>query len=94
IKPDSSTQIPGLFAAGEVTGGIHGRNRLMGNSLLDITVFGRRAGVSAAKFARRAEVGKLTLKHVKEHEQELQKAGIVTDRESPMLLPDYRFKAG
>ncbi len=94
IKPDSSTQIPGLFAAGEVTGGIHGRNRLMGNSLLDITVFGRRAGVSAAKYARQAEVGKLTLKHVKEHEQELQKAGVVTDLESPMLLPDYRYKAG
>lgn len=94
INPDSSTQIPGLFAAGEATGGVHGRNRLMGNSLLDITVFGRRTGVSAVKFARQTEVGRLTLKHVAEYEQELQEAGIETDRKSPMLLPDYRFKAG
>jgi fumarate reductase flavoprotein subunit len=40
--------IPGLFAAGEVTGGIHGTNRLGGNALADITVFGRIAGLSAA----------------------------------------------
>ena len=41
--------IPGLFAAGEVTGGIHGTNRLGGNALTDITVFGRIAGENAAK---------------------------------------------
>ena len=42
--------IPGLFAAGEVAGGIHGRNRLGGNSLLDCVVFGRVAGASAARY--------------------------------------------
>ncbi|OGD74576.1 MAG: fumarate reductase [Candidatus Coatesbacteria bacterium RBG_13_66_14] len=94
IKPDTSTEIPGLFAAGEVAGGIHGRNRLMGNSLLDITVFGRRAGVSAAKYARGAKVGQLSLKHVEEYERGLKEAGIETDRKSPMLLPDYRYKTG
>ena len=41
--------IPGLYAAGEVTGGIHGSNRLGGNALADITVFGRIAGENAAK---------------------------------------------
>ena len=41
--------ISGLFAAGEVTGGIHGSNRLGGNALADITVFGRIAGENAAK---------------------------------------------
>ena len=41
--------IPGLYAAGEVTGGIHGTNRLGGNALTDITVFGRIAGENAAK---------------------------------------------
>ncbi len=41
--------IPGLYAAGEVTGGIHGTNRLGGNALADITVFGRIAGENAAK---------------------------------------------
>ena len=41
--------IPGLFAAGEITGGIHGSNRVGGNAILDIHVFGRIAGRSAAK---------------------------------------------
>ncbi|HMK36041.1 MAG TPA: FAD-binding protein, partial [Desulfomonilaceae bacterium] len=41
---DGSTTVPGFFVAGEVGGGVHGANRLMGNSLLDITVFGRLAG--------------------------------------------------
>ena len=40
--------IPGLFAAGEVTGGIHGGNRLGGNAIVDFTVFGRIAGTTAA----------------------------------------------
>ena len=44
ITPDGMTDVENLFAAGEVVGGIHGRNRLMGNSLLDIIVFGRNAG--------------------------------------------------
>ena len=48
FSADASTRIPGLFTAGEVSGGIHGANRLMGNSLLDIVVFGRIAGKNAA----------------------------------------------
>ena len=82
--------IPGLFACGEVTGGVHGKNRLMGNSLLDINVFGRRAGISAAKHVKHASVGKLTLDHVRRWEELLKKEGIITDRKSPILLPDYR----
>jgi len=46
IDPSCKTELRGLWAAGEVTGGLHGTNRLMGNSLLDITVFGRRAAQS------------------------------------------------
>src|SRR5579872_4420995 len=46
-----STTVPGLFAAGEVAGGMHGANRLGGNSLSDLLVFGRRAGKAAADFA-------------------------------------------
>ena len=84
------TSISGLFMAGEVTGGVHGENRLMGNSLLDVIVFGRIAGESAAVYARdRAKDGKLSLQHVKDYNQELEKSGIVTDRVAPMLLPDY-----
>lgn len=54
IKVDSDTQmsnVPGLFAAGECAGGLHGANRLGGNSLSDLVVFGKRAGEYAAKFA-------------------------------------------
>jgi succinate dehydrogenase / fumarate reductase flavoprotein subunit len=46
------TTVPGLFAAGEVAAGLHGANRLGGNSLSDLLVFGKRAGEFAAKFAR------------------------------------------
>jgi succinate dehydrogenase / fumarate reductase flavoprotein subunit len=87
------TNIPGLLVAGEVSGGVHGRNRLMGNSLLDILVFGRRAGTCAAEQAiKTAQVNQGTLAHVKRYHQELEKAGIPHERKSPMLLPDYRPK--
>jgi succinate dehydrogenase / fumarate reductase flavoprotein subunit len=48
----SATAVPGLFAAGEVAGGLHGANRLGGNSLSDLLVFGRRAGLAAAESAK------------------------------------------
>jgi len=54
IRVDAETTastVPGLFAAGEVAGGLHGANRLGGNSLSDLLVFGRRAGIGAADFA-------------------------------------------
>jgi succinate dehydrogenase / fumarate reductase flavoprotein subunit len=51
VDPDSaSSVVPGLFAAGEVAGGMHGSNRLGGNSLSDLIVFGRRAGLGASKY--------------------------------------------
>lgn len=49
ITPEAQTTVPHLFAAGEVTGGVHGGNRLGGNALADTQVFGRRAGISAGK---------------------------------------------
>jgi succinate dehydrogenase / fumarate reductase flavoprotein subunit len=55
VRVDSDTQmstVPGLFAAGECAAGINGANRLGGNSLTDLLVFGKRAGESAAAFAR------------------------------------------
>jgi len=52
IDTNASTTVPAIFAAGEITGGVHGSNRLMGNSLLDTVVFGRIAGRSAAELAR------------------------------------------
>jgi succinate dehydrogenase / fumarate reductase flavoprotein subunit len=48
----AATRVPGLFAAGEVAGGLHGANRLGGNSLSDLVVFGRRAGLYAAEYVK------------------------------------------
>jgi succinate dehydrogenase / fumarate reductase flavoprotein subunit len=48
IDEDAETTLEGVFACGEIAGGTHGRNRMMGNSLLECTVFGRRAGRAAA----------------------------------------------
>lgn len=94
INENTETEVPNLFAAGEASGGVHGRNRLMGNSLLDIIVFGRRAGKNASIKAKKVKTGKLTLKHVDEYNKLLEQAGIKTDRVSPMLLPDYIGKIG
>ncbi len=48
----AATRVPGLYAAGEVAGGLHGANRLGGNSLSDLVVFGRRAGLAAAEYVK------------------------------------------
>ena len=92
INARCETNIPGLFAAGEVTGGVHGKNRLMGNSQLELYVFGRRAGVFAAEYAKNVELGELTLSHLDRYEKWLDEAGIETDRKAPILLPEYRGK--
>src|SRR6201991_4449761 len=53
VEPDTgAANVPGLFAAGECSGGMHGSNRLGGNSLSDLLVFGRRAGLGAADYVR------------------------------------------
>jgi L-aspartate oxidase len=52
IDEDGETTLEGLYACGEIAGGTHGRNRMMGNSLLECTVFGRRAGRAAAEKAK------------------------------------------
>lgn len=93
IDPDGATTVPGLFAAGECMGGVHGKNRLIGNSTLDIFVFGRRAGRAAAAWSRNVKPGKLTLEHVARWQKDLEQAGIAGSRPiSPLLLPDYARK--
>jgi succinate dehydrogenase / fumarate reductase flavoprotein subunit len=67
VDPDTAAAVgvPGLFAAGEVAGGMHGSNRLGGNSLSDLLVFGRRAGVGASEYVKHnqpVKVSQSTLK--------------------------------
>ena len=56
VEPDTAAAVgvPGLFAAGEVAGGMHGSNRLGGNSLSDLLVFGRRAGMGASEYVKKS----------------------------------------
>jgi len=85
IKVDPETaaaSVPGLFAAGEVAGGLHGANRLGGNSLSDILVFGRRAGEGAAAFAQgRGEIGAID-------------ESLIEREEKLLLQPFANYEAG
>ena len=95
IDRECKTNIGNLFVAGEASGGIHGTNRLMGNSLLDVVVFGRIAGTAGARQAQKnAMPEKLSLKHVKDFEKERAAAGIKTQTRSPRLLPHYTHRDG
>jgi succinate dehydrogenase / fumarate reductase flavoprotein subunit len=67
----ASSTVPGLFAAGEVAAGLHGANRLGGNSLSDLVVFGRRAGLAAAAHANRAGAGSPGAAQVEEAAREM-----------------------
>lgn len=86
------SNVPNLYAAGEAAGGVHGRNRLGGNSLSDLFVFGRRAGMDAAAKAKRITLGRLDLSHAIRYQDKLKAEGIESNSKSPLLLPDYRFE--
>ena len=89
VDVDGESTVKNLFVAGEASGGLHGRNRLMGNSLLDLIVFGTRAGRSAAQRSREIQQNDLTLDHVQKFRKSLKSAGIHSKRVAPMILPDY-----
>ncbi|MGQ9696107.1 MAG: FAD-dependent oxidoreductase [Thermodesulfobacteriota bacterium] len=69
IDEEASTSIPGLFAAGEVAGNLHGANRISGNALTETQVFGAIAGASAASFAQKRKIIELD-KNLIAHTQE------------------------
>jgi len=74
IRVDAETAestVPGLFAAGEAAAGLHGANRLGGNSLSDLLVFGRRAGLAAAASAKRSSVSSIDNAQIDQAEKEL-----------------------
>jgi succinate dehydrogenase / fumarate reductase flavoprotein subunit len=91
-RVSGETNIPNLYVAGEVAGGVHGHNRLGSNSLVDIFVFGRRAGIDMARKVDGVKVGKVSLDHVRTYQESLRELGILSETVSPMLLPDYRFE--
>src|SRR5437667_2801382 len=69
VRVDGDTQmssVPGMFAAGECAAGLHGANRLGGNSLSDLLVFGKRAGAHAAAFAKAHDAGRVNPSQVEE----------------------------
>jgi len=77
IDENCKTAIPGLFAAGEVTGGVHGANRVGGNALTECIVYGARAGKNAADHAKNAPGSQIDMKQV---EQKLEKVDDITGR--------------
>ena len=92
IDKTCHTNIPNLLVAGEASGGVHGTNRLMGNSLLDVVVFGREAGIEAGKMFKNIampETSKMNLDHVTAFEKERAAAKITGDAVSPKVLPSY-----
>jgi succinate dehydrogenase / fumarate reductase flavoprotein subunit len=89
IRVDAETAqstVPGLFAAGEAAAGLHGANRLGGNSLSDLLVFGRRAGLAAAEYARGASAASLNDSQIAQAEKELLAPFSNTGAESPYAV--------
>jgi len=87
IDVDGESGVRNLFVAGEASGGLHGRNRLMGNSLLDIIVYGRRAGRAAAARAGGIDFGETTLGHLAAFTAARAAAALTSNTTSPILFP-------
>jgi succinate dehydrogenase / fumarate reductase flavoprotein subunit len=88
VEPDTAAAIgvPGLFAAGEVAGGMHGSNRLGGNSLSDLLVFGRRAGMGAANYVKSASAPKVSDESIKRAAEKIEAPFKRTGGENPYTL--------
>jgi succinate dehydrogenase / fumarate reductase flavoprotein subunit len=89
IRVDAETAqstVPGLFAAGEAAAGLHGSNRLGGNSLSDLLVFGRRAGLAAAEHAKRTSAASIDDAQIEQAEKELLAPFSNSGTESPYAV--------
>jgi succinate dehydrogenase / fumarate reductase flavoprotein subunit len=88
VDPDTAAAIgvPGLFAAGEVAAGMHGSNRLGGNSLSDLLVFGRRAGIGAAEYVKSSGKNPVSDASVKRAQEKVAKPFTQAGGENPYTL--------
>jgi len=89
IRVDAETAqstVPGLFAAGEAAAGLHGANRLGGNSLSDLLVFGRRAGLAAAEHAKKVSAPKIDDAQIQGAEREALEPFERRDGENPYAI--------
>jgi succinate dehydrogenase / fumarate reductase, flavoprotein subunit len=82
----AATTVPGLFAAGEVAAGLHGANRLGGNSLSDLLVFGRRAGMAAAEYAQKQSAATIDPDQINAAEREALAPFERSTNENPYML--------
>ncbi|SBW12242.1 L-aspartate oxidase NadB [uncultured Alphaproteobacteria bacterium] len=89
IDGDGASAVPGLLCVGEVSGGIHGRNRMMGNALLDIISFGRRAGARAADAVAEPYASRAGIGHIHDWQRKLTLAGLSLDARGPQIFPPY-----
>ncbi len=88
IDENGQSTVRGLYCVGEVSGGIHGRNRIMGNALLDIICFGRRAGAHAAENSRRPGHKKISIEHLSSLRRNLTMSKMPMEQKGPMLFPE------
>ncbi len=91
VKSDAetcATNVPGLFAAGETAAGLHGANRLGGNALSDLLVFGKRAGDAAAEYARSAQAGSINEGELADEEASMLDVFSNPGKENPYMLTE------
>jgi L-aspartate oxidase len=88
IDENGETTVPGLYCVGEASGGIHGKNRIMGNALLEIISFGRRAGRHAADRRNNKGHKRVSIDHLSSLRRELTISDMPMEQKSPMLFPE------
>ena len=88
VDPDTTAAygVPGLYAAGEVAGGMHGSNRLGGNSLSDLLVFGRRAGIGASEYVKKSGANPVSEQSLKAAAEKIEAPFHRTGGENPYKL--------
>jgi succinate dehydrogenase / fumarate reductase flavoprotein subunit/L-aspartate oxidase len=88
IDENGETTVSGLYCVGEASGGIHGKNRIMGNALLEIISFGRRAGALAAERRHGKGHKRVSIDHLSRLRRDLTVSDMPMEKKGPMLFPD------